>query len=425
VEAVAVIRPLVDASLLKALVAVEGHSLYRLLETPRLYARDHLIEQGRWESVVERHDAHYSDVCRTLRPAFFGRDRVAAQRAIEAELADYHASFGRLLDGGETAGALAMGWALGHVWMFGGRLAEGEGRLTALLEASTGMEGQPRADALTAASWLIQFNQHFEQSIAWADEAIGVYRSIGDEQGLAYVLTRRGHVAFATGDFATAMSALQESLEMCREIGYHEGTAWPLTLLGQARLFSGEESPEVRDMLEEGRRRFIAMDEVYGQVHADMILCCLYGEGREFRLKYAKEMVRLSEQPGADRIMRAAGFFQLANAVWDFDEFDRAEGLNRVSARSSLETAANVNSAISLLQAATFAGHRGDAGRAAMLFGAGDRHFAMHKAPFMERVYQAAIDPAMEALGAERYRELYNLGAQMDVEEATNFLLSR
>ena len=88
-------------------------------------------------------------------------------------------------------------------------------------------------------------------------------------------------------------------------------------------------------------------------------------------------------------------------------------------------TAATVNSALSLLQAATFAGHRGEAERAATLFGAGDRHLAMHKAPFMERVYQAGIDPALETLGADRYQEIYDLGAQMSVEEATGFLLSR
>jgi hypothetical protein len=136
-------------------------------------------------------------------------------------------------------------------------------------------------------------------------------------------------------------------------------------------------------------------------------------------------MVRLSEQPGADRLMRAAGFLHLANVVWDFDEFDRAEGLNRASARSSLETAATVNSGLSLLQAATFAGHRGEAERAATLFGAGDAHMMIARAPFMLRVYQAGIDPAMETLGADRYQELYDRGAQMDVEEATNFLLNR
>lgn len=176
-------------------------------------------------------------------------------------------------------------------------------------------------------------------------------------------------------------------------------------------------------MLEEGRRRFIAMGEDYGQVHADMILCALYEEGRDYRLRYAEEMVPLSEKPGADRLVRAAAFISLANSVWDFDEFDRAEGLNRAAARSSLETAATVNSGLSLLQAATFAGHRGQAERAATLFGAGDTHLAMHKAPFMERVYQAGIDPALEILGADRYQELYDLGTQMDIEEATNFLL--
>ncbi|MCL1693846.1 MAG: hypothetical protein M3096_09190 [Actinomycetia bacterium] len=83
----------------------------------------------------------------------------------------------------------------------------------------------------------------------------------------------------------------------------------------------------------------------------------------------------------------------------DAGELDRAEGLNRAAARSDLETGAAVNTGLALLQAATFAGLRGRAERAATLFGAGDTHFAMQKAPFQDRIAQPAIDSATEALG--------------------------
>jgi tetratricopeptide (TPR) repeat protein len=268
------------------------------------------------------------------------------------------------------------------------------------------------------------YSQQFDQAIAWVDEAIGIYRSIDDEQGLAYALARRGHHAFASGDFPTAMATLQESLDVCQKIGYDDGTAWPITLLAQARRWSGEESPEIREMLEDGRRRFIAMGEVYGQVHADMVLGTLYGEGVEYQLRHNEEMARLGEQPGADRLSRSLAFHGLANSVWDHGEFDRAEGLNRAAARSALETGVTVNTGLALLQAATFAGHRGAAKRSATLFGAGDTHFAMQKAPFMEKVYQPAIDAARKDLGPGRYEELYDRGASMTVGEATDVLLS-
>jgi predicted ATPase/DNA-binding SARP family transcriptional activator len=425
IETIDVVGSLVDASLLQTVSPVGGVSLYRMLETPRLFARDRLAESEQWEVVVERHDSHYRDVCRRLRPTFFGRERVAGQQEIQSEMADHQTAYDRLVARGEVSAALEMAWALGHVWLFSGRLVDGERRLANLLDTSTGTQNRLRADALTVASFLAVYRQQFDQAIAWVDEAIRIYRSIVDEQGLAYALARRGHVAFASGDAPAAMGMLQESLDICQRIGYADGTAWPTTLLAQARRWSGDESPEIKDMLEDGRMRFIAMGEVYGQVHADMILGTLYDEGVEYRLRNGEEMVRLSEQPGADRLMQSAAFHNLAYAVWDAGELDRAEGLNRAAARTDLETGATVNTGLALLQAATFAGLRGQAERAATLFGAGDTHFVMQKAPFQDRTAEPAIESARNALGSDRYSQLYEQGTRLSVEDATSLLLDR
>jgi len=416
------IRSLVGASLLQVAPPGSRGSVYRLLETPRHYARDHLVDSGRWGAVVARHDDHYRNVCVTLRPAFFGRDRVAAQQSIETELADCLAAFDRLLDS-DINGALEMAWALGHVWMFSSRLVEGERRLRQLLDASQGHQDGLRADTLTVASFLGWYRQQFAQANAWVDEAVGIYRAIDDHQGLAYALARKGHGAFLSGDGPTGVAMLQESLDVCQRIGYEDGTAWPMTLFAQARLWSGDEGPEMRAMAEEGRERFIAMGEVYGQAHADMILGMPHTDDLDYRLHYAEEMVRLSELPGADRLIQTNAFHGLAFGVWDAGDFDRAEGLNRAAARAALETGDTINSGLALLQGAAFAGHRGDAVRAATLFGSGDAHLVMKKAPFMTRSYDPAIEAAKQALGAERYEELHGRGTRMSVDEATDLLV--
>jgi predicted ATPase/DNA-binding SARP family transcriptional activator len=425
IETFDVVSSLVDASLLQTVAPVEGASLYRMLETPRLFARDRLVESGQWEVVVERHDSHYSNVCRQLRPAFFGRERVTGQQEIQAEMEDYQTTYDRLVASAKINMALEMAWPLGHVWLFGGRLLDGERRLATLLDASIGLEDRHRADALTVASFIAVYRQQFDQAIAWVDEAIGIFRSIVDEQGLAYALARRGHVAFVSGDGPTAMAMLQESLDICKRIDYADGTAWPITLIAQARRWSGDESPKIKDMLEDGRMRFIAMGEIYGQIHADIILSTLYEERDDFRRRYAEEMVRIGEQPGADRLVQSAGFHALGYVVWDAGEFDRAEGLNRAAARSDLETGATVNTGLALLQAATFAGLRGQAERAATLFGAGETHFAMQKAPFQDRIARPAIESATEILGPDRYQELYEQGTHLNVDDATALLLKR
>ena len=84
-----------------------------------------------------------------------------------------------------------------------------------------------------------------------------------------------------------------------------------------------------------------------------------------------------------------------------------------------------MNSGLAFLQAATFAGHRGEEERCATLFGSGHAHFTMQMAPFQERIAQPAIDLASHTLGWDRYRELHDEGASMTVAEATGYLLSR
>jgi len=341
---------------------------------------------------------------------------------MEAELADYEAAFDRFTEAGRIADALDMGWPLGHVWLFSGKLDQGISRLERLIETSPGMEARSRADTLTAASFLLLYATRFDQAIAWADEAVSIYRTIGDEQGLAYALARRGHLAFSVGDIPTALELLRESLETCARIGYEEGAAWPLTLLAQARLWAGEESDEVRGMLEEGRRLFIAIGDTYGQVHANMFIPNVGDRSVETRLRYAQESAELADRPGADPLIRPTALHNLAFSVWSAGERERAVGLNRISARSALEMGVTVTSGMAFLQAGLFAGFGGNGERAAVLYGAGDRYFVMQKPPFYNRQLQPGIDAGLNALGEERYGQSYEQGQAMSVEEATAFL---
>jgi predicted ATPase len=422
IAAVDTLRRLAGASLLQ--VHPGEISRYRMLETMRLYARAHLQGADSWDDAVERHDRHYRDQCREQRAPVFGSGRTEARIAIELELTDYEAAFDRLLEIGSVECVLEMGWPLGHVWLFSGKLDKGVDRLERLIKASEGVQTQSRADTLTVASFLLMYANSYEQAILWVDEAAEIYKTIGDEQGLAYALARRGHVAFSVGDVPTALDLLQTSLEICGRIGYEEGAAWPLTLLGQARLWAGDESEEVRGMLEEGRRRFIAIGDLYGQMHANMFIPNVGHPGVETQLRYAQESIEFTDRPGADPLIRPTAFHNLAFSVWNAGQPERAAGLNRIAARSALEMGATVNSGMAFLQAGLFAGVGGEGERAAMLNGAGDRHFIMQLPAFYIRQLQPGIDAAIAALGQERYQRAYEQGRAMSVEEATVFLLA-
>jgi predicted ATPase len=416
------LRRLVGASLIHA--TVDADAPYRMLETIRIYARDHLRVGGRYNDAADRHDRHYLDRASALRPAFFGRGRSAARAEIEAEQADYHVAFDRLFTGGRLDGALEMAWSLGHVWLFAGQRGESDRRLDALLDATSGSKNRERADALSASAFSDMYAQRYDSAIVKADESIAIYRDIGDDQGLAYVLARRGHLAFSVGDISFALQSLKASLEICERIGYDEGEAWPMTLLAQARLWSGDESAEVRQMFDEGRKRFIAMGETFGQAHANMFLPNVGDRSIEEKLQYCLETMELSERPGADPLIRPIALHNLAFAVWHSGDRERAEGLNRLAATSAVETGMTVNSGMAFLEAGLFAGEQGNAERAAVLYGAGDAHFIMQKAPFHERQLQPGVEAAERDLGTERYAQLYSRGAAMTVDQATALLLT-
>jgi predicted ATPase len=93
--AVQAIEGLLAASLIRVESHAAGATTYRLLETLRAYARDRLTERGRWQEAVDRHDAHYRNVCRQLHPDLFGAGRIEATALIGTELAEYIAVWER------------------------------------------------------------------------------------------------------------------------------------------------------------------------------------------------------------------------------------------------------------------------------------------------------------------------------------------
>ncbi len=98
--------------------------------------------------------------------------------------------------------------ALALFWSVRDHLREGRGRVEAALRHAEG-PAPLRAKALGGASWLAFRLGHYEQAELLAAESLAVYRSLGDESGIAGALNRLGAAASNQGDGARAIS-LQE-----------------------------------------------------------------------------------------------------------------------------------------------------------------------------------------------------------------------
>ncbi len=419
-----VLERLVQSSLVTTTPTADGHMMYRLLETLRAYPRDRLKEEARWDEPVGRHDQHYRQLASRLSDEFLGGGRVAATARIACELDNHLAAWDRLVAIDPIA-TLPSGWALGNVWLFQGNLADGERRLNRLLEATSGDTSVARADVLVITSWLITYRNQLGRARALADEAVCIYRGAASDERLAFGLARAGHMAFAGGDGQAAMPLLYESLELCDRIGFEDGKAWPVVLIAQARRWSGDGGPEVREMLLDARRRFIESGETYGQIHTDMLLTAFKEFPVDERVRIATEMVDLSEGPGGENLMRPIALHNLAYAIDDTGDHERAAGINRAAVRSSMATGATMNLGLALLQAATFAAGFGKFERAATLLGAGATHFGMEMAPFQLETLGPVIEAGRSSLGNDQWDELGRIGAAMSADEAAHFRWQR
>ncbi len=414
----------IENLLAASLVRVESHdggaTTYRLLETLRAYARDRLTAAGRWQEAVERHDTYYRSVCLRLHPEFFGAGRAAATTLITAELAEYLAVWDRGMEE-DPASVLSLAWPLGNYWMFDGVLQEGMGRLERLLDMTDGDPSRDRVDALTMASWVAVMQNRINDAIRWTAEAIETLREAGEDLRLAFALARGGHWALIGGEGESAIAMLSESLGICDRIGFDDGRAWPTLLMAQARRWSGDDSPEVTEMLLDARRRFLDMGEPYGQLHSDMILGTIRELPVDERIRLGEEMVAIAQRQGGENTSRPTAFHALAFATWDTGEWERAEGLNRVCIRSALATGNEITLGMGLMQAGIFAAERGQGERSARLLGAGSTHFAMALAPFMVGELDVAMVQARVAIGDNRFEQLYRIGAAMGPDEAAAY----
>ena len=418
--ALQMLEDLLAVSLIRVESHDEGVTTYRLLETLRAYARDRLTESGRWQEAVDIHGAYYRSVCGRLHLEFFGAGRASATALIETELAEYLAVWDRGM-ADDPVSVLSLAWPLGNYWMFDGVLQEGMVRLEKLLEATDSEVSLDRADALIMASWVAVYRNRFNDAIRWTDDAIQTYREEDEDMRLAYGLARGGHWAFVGGEGESAIAMLSESLEICERIDFGDGRAWPTVLIAQARRWSGDESPEVPEMLLDARRRFVEMGEPYGHLHADMVLSTISEFPVAERIRIAEEMVEIARKQGGENTARPTAFHSLAFATWHDGDGERAEGLNRICIRSAWATGNAITLGLGFMQAGIFAAERGHGERSARLLGAGSTHFAMAVAPFMRETLDPAEEQARTAIGDNRFEHLYRIGAGMGPDEAAAF----
>jgi tetratricopeptide (TPR) repeat protein len=148
------------------------------------------------------------------------------------------------VDRGEMATRLA--GALTWFWDWNGDLPEGREWLKAALERSDSTERtRTRAKALFGAGYLACFQGDSVAARFSLEEAVAIWREVGEKGGLAVSLAHLAVVAlWYTGDLTTAGALLEESVALSRESGEQWNLFASILKLGQLAALQRDRATE-------------------------------------------------------------------------------------------------------------------------------------------------------------------------------------
>jgi predicted ATPase/DNA-binding NarL/FixJ family response regulator len=211
---------LVDRSLV---VAAAGR--YRLLESVRQFGAEHLDRRGEQERLAQQHAAYFLELGERADADLLGPCEDDALSVLEAELDNLRAALRWLVACGLAAEAQRLGAVLGLVWFFRSALSEGRAWLDRLLAMPT-LEGATpqRARCLFADANIAAAQADYPAARHLAEEALRLWRQLGDAWHLGAALYLVGHLSRILGDVAAAQALLDDAAASSHAAGntYYE-----------------------------------------------------------------------------------------------------------------------------------------------------------------------------------------------------------
>jgi predicted ATPase/DNA-binding SARP family transcriptional activator len=212
---------LVDASLLVREPDAGGVARFRLLDTLRLFALGQLTEAGGEADAREAHARYYLDFLRTAMSGLHGPDQEDWIDRIEAEEPNVHAALDWAAEH-DPALAVELSVALWPYWDLRWRERFAIAYLTGLLDRwGATMTGADRGWALTVMADLAANPGEVRLARAPAQQAVALFRGLGEDRGLAAALIA---LACAHRDEG-ALDAAERFLDEGREIAGRCGDA--------------------------------------------------------------------------------------------------------------------------------------------------------------------------------------------------------
>jgi non-specific serine/threonine protein kinase len=431
-EVMDLLSGLVEKSLVVGEPTKQGEVRYRLLEPIRQYAIKKLGEGGEAEVLRRLHANFFLALAEEAEPKLrTPEDREWLER-LETEHDNLRASLSWTLERGETDLALRLGGALWMFWHAHGHLGEGRKWLeAALAKDDRRVSVAVRLKALEALFWLTFDQWDWNRAEAVAQEGIELSKEA--EDGDSFATSFRTMLAgpmWVRGDYEQAKELLEESLALSQEAGDKVESIEVLVQLGGATHAQGDHA-RGNEIYEEG----IALCREIG--YTFRLPDFLYSLGDTFILEGDYERgAALNEEAAAlfrERGSKTGLHYALDNLGWAAllqGDHERARTSFEESLTLCKELGDKIIAAASLEGLACISGAKGEALRAAKLFGAAEAlrqavgAVAYQPTPEEDSLREPYRASARSRLGEEAWEEALAKGRAMGLQEAIEYALS-
>ena len=279
-DVLASLQVLVEHSLVRQRELL-GEPRFFLLQTIREYGRERLDENADAEPVRRRHAETFLALCERAAPELMGPGRKQELDRLETALDNLRTAVDWAIGVGAGDIARRFGIALWRFWQMRGHLQEGRATFERILALPSGPDSPILAAALEAAGGVSYWQGDIpsargfyqrcldlcrrlgdERAIANAcynltfglfmstkdepaqtgallDEALALYRKLGDRAGEAKTLWATSSWYYAGDDMVRARQAVEACVPMFRALGDSFGLGWALHILALTDILSG------------------------------------------------------------------------------------------------------------------------------------------------------------------------------------------
>ena len=320
---------LVDKSLVRRRGAAGEEVRFWMLETIREYAAERLEGEADADEWRRRHAEHFLTLAEDAEPRLKSDQAPVWLERLERE----HDNLRTALAWAEAAEVgeleLRLAVALADFWRLRGHLSEGRAWLAGALSRSGDVPPVLRAKALNLSAVMAHRQGDHALARKSLEEALAVYRTLGDEGAVARTLSNLGGVAVLEGDHERATALFEETIPLFRAAGDDGALMITLSNLASMANRSGDHA-RGKSLGEEGlavARRVGDKDQISVSLHNLGRAALEHGEQDEAARRFAASL-ELGVELGYTEVIAYCleAFAELAAARDDWERSARLLG---------------------------------------------------------------------------------------------------